>query len=133
MAKTEYPAHGTPGPEARAQREKHWRGLIQEWERGGLSRSVFCDRKAINEGTFGWWCDEIRRRDRERRPVAPKQRRRRRRAAAQPAFVPVRLIEPAPRGATIEVVIGGRTVRVPAGFDPADLAKLIAVLEPHTC
>lgn len=134
MAKTEYPAQGTPGPEARAQREKYWRALIQECERSRLSRPEFCDRKSINAGTLSWWCDEIRRRDHQRQAAAPKQRRRKRRTAAKPqAFVPVRLIEPAPRGASLEVVIGGRTVRVPAGFDPADLTNLIAVLEARTC
>jgi hypothetical protein len=50
-----------------------------------------------------------------------------------PAFVPLRVVltaSPTPAGTAFEVVLrDGRIVRVPAGFDPATLRQLLAILE----
>jgi len=67
-------------------------------------------------------------------------------AAAQVTFAPLRLIESAPcakeaegggaraaKTPTWEVVVGRVVVRVPSGFDPSELASVIAALEEGAC
>ena len=60
-----------------------------------------------------------------------------RRVAEQPAFVPVQVVAdatPAGQASALEVLLlDGRTVRVPPGFDAATLRQLLAVLEGRPC
>ena len=123
-----YPAHGKPGHEARAQREAHWRELIQEWQRSDVAAPEFCRGKSINPGTFSWWRCEIRRRDRaEQRGKATK---RHARASTQPMFVPVRVVsDPSTAPKPFEVLVGGQIIRVLPGFDEETFRRLVAILE----
>ncbi len=36
-------------------RSSHWRRVVAEWERSGLTQRAFCHRRRIPTGTFGWW------------------------------------------------------------------------------
>lgn len=131
---TAYPGHGDRTPAAQAQRETHWRRVVDRCRKSGLTRSTFCRREGINENALTWWVGVLRERDGARRPVAaakPKQRHR-----PRPAFIPVRVIEAAPAAsaAPLEVVArGGRVVRIPPGFDPTTLRRVIATLEELPC
>lgn len=98
-------------------KENEWRRQLARWRRSGLDGRTWCRRHGIDENLFYHWVREIRLRD-ERRPPSPAAR-----------FLPLKLSTPVVAG-TFEVVLArGRIVRVPAEFDAAALARLLAVLE----
>jgi hypothetical protein len=89
----------------------------------------FCAEHEVSEPSFFAWRRTIAERDRQ--PGRP-------RASADgdgektqdsPAFVPLHVVS-TPAGTALEVVLrDGCIVRVPAGFDPATLRQLLAILE----
>ena len=106
-------------------KEQFWRRLLRQWRQSGLTIRAFCAEHAVSVPSFYFWRRTIAQRDRQagRSAVAAAD------GAAAPVFVPVRVI-PAPAAVALEVVLGqGRVVRVPAGFDPATLRQLLALLE----
>ncbi len=105
-------AHGQPRDPRPEQLWRHW---IQLWQRSGLTVRAFCARHHLAEPSFYAW----RRLLQQREPAA---------------FLPVRVV-PDERPATpIELVVrGGRTLPVAAGFDPATLRQLLALLEEAAC
>lgn len=105
-------AHGKPRD---SRKEQHWRRWIDHWQRSGLSVRAFCDCHQLAVPSFYAWRRTLQQRD-----------------AAAHAFVPVRVLpDPhAERSADFELVLpGGRRLRIPAGFDPAALRQVLAVLE----
>lgn len=44
MAKSEYPENDDNTPAARAQREAHWRRVIERWKGSGPPQTTFCER-----------------------------------------------------------------------------------------
>jgi hypothetical protein len=100
---------------------------VSEWRKSGLTQSKFCQAQDISDSSLGWWVRELNRRDRSRgRAVKPKAAR-----ANSPEFIPVRLTPPTwvPDPPSFEVVVAGHTIRVPAGFDPESLRRLVGVLQ----
>jgi hypothetical protein len=62
----------------------------------------------------------------------------RRKAGKRAAFLPVQVVEkqvPArqPETASVEVIVGGRVVRVGRGFDPVVLRAVVVALEVEPC
>jgi hypothetical protein len=134
MAKNEYPPAGSRTADAKAQREAHWRRMLEQWKASGLPKSVYARREGISADVLGWWQGEIRKRDlaqrRQGRATVP--RRRPSCLTAEPAFVPVRVIDPPPppnSPAALEVLAGGHVIRIQPGFDPETLKRLVGVLE----
>jgi transposase len=67
----------------------------------------------LSQASFYSWRRELSKRD-----------------ARRPRFVPVQMLGDEDRAAPLELVLsGGRSVRVPGGFDAATLRRLLAVLE----
>jgi len=99
-------------------KEQEWRQRIHAWQQSGLTARVYCARHGLSEPSFYSWRRELAKRD-----------------AASAAFVPVHVEGQTAPAATLEVVLeGGRTIRVPAGFNSATLKQLLAVLEaPPSC
>jgi hypothetical protein len=131
--KLAYPRAGDRTPSAGAQREEHGRRVVARQEQSGLTRAAFSRREGINESALSWWARELSERSQARRPVGAA---RQPKPARRPAFLPVRVIQAAPRasGSALEVVTrGGHVVRVPADFDPAALRRLISALEAQPC
>jgi hypothetical protein len=131
MAKATYPRSGIRTPEAKAQREAHWRQVLERWKTSTLPKTEFARQEGISPDVLGWWQGEIRRRDRLRRRVSRAAPRRRSATPRRPTFVPVRVVEPIPPStpATLEILAGGHTIRVRPGFDAETLKRLVAVLE----
>ena len=121
-----------------------WGRLVEQWKESGLSLPKFCQQRGIKKGTMSGWVykPSLKRAIeasgfgevvRDARPAAS-------RPSSSPAFVPVRLrepasvsLEPAPASA-IEVILGsGRRVIVPRGFDAQTLRQVLAVLESSSC
>jgi transposase-like protein len=110
-------------------RAREMRRLIAEQRASGLTVAAFAVRRGIKATTLFHW------RHRFRHDVA---------SGGQPALIPVRIIDEetgpeTPRAAESRMstasagfvveVCGGRRVSVPLEFSPADLRRLIEVLE----
>jgi hypothetical protein len=104
--------------------EKSWIPILAQWKKSNLGPREFCRKRRLRESAFWFWKREIpdrERRRRELRQVKP--------AASALRILPVRVVrEPASR-APLEVLTGGRTVRIPGDFDPGVLRKVLDVLE----
>lgn len=104
--------------------ERSWIPILADWKKSGLGVREFCRRRRVRESTFWFWRKEVperERRRRERRADATGNRRIR--------ILPVRVVEtPASKG-PIEILSGGRTLRVAGDFDPVILRKVLSVLE----
>jgi hypothetical protein len=97
-------------------RERHWRGVIKEWQQSGQSVRAFCASRNLSIPTFYGWRAKILGAVRVRRQ-----------------FLPVRVIteQPAPQrdGSGIEIVLGnGHYVRILPGFDQSTLGQMLDVL-----
>ena len=103
-----------PGRPRDQLKERQWQRWLDQWRASGLSVRAFCARHRLPTPTFYAW------------------RRRLQRRAAEPApFLPVHVVPDTPpqQARPFEVVLAdGPVVRVPAGFDPAALRQLLAVL-----
>jgi hypothetical protein len=87
--------------------------LIAEWERSGQTIIEFCQRRGINESTFGWWRREIAR---ARKPAS----------AVELVEIETKASSPA---RAVEVVLpNGIAVRVPVGFERRSLVEILAVV-----
>lgn len=111
------------------ERGRWWQVLIAEQGASGLSQKAFCRQRGVNRLTFTWWKDRLK------HLGSPPAGRPAGRVAARTAkhkasfrqiAGAVRLALPADYEVLLE---SGRTVRVPAGFDEADLRRLVGVLE----
>jgi len=131
---TTYPRAGDRTPSAQAQREEHWRRILARQQQSGLTRADFCRREGINDNAFTWWTRELKKRDQSRH--VPQRKAERQKGPRRPAFIPVRVIQAAPRNGSsaLEIVTrSGHVVRVQPDFDPALLRKAIAALEGQPC
>jgi hypothetical protein len=101
--------------------EQLWRDRLDRFHKSGLSARAFCARERFPESAFYFWKRELLARDAQAQP-------------ATPAFVPVRVVA-GPPSPPLEVVLAdGRIVRVPPGFDPAQLRAVLTVLaEDERC
>jgi hypothetical protein len=126
MTKLPYPKSGINTPQAKAQRETFWRDVIRRWKLSGLSKTDFCNGESVSSASLHFWLKELRRREGNRiRPQStPKPA-----APAKPSFVPVRVVDRARPMEPIELVVGGHTLRLRAGFDPEALRQVVRALE----
>lgn len=127
-----------PGAPRDRGKERFWRRLLRLWQFSGRSVRGFCAEHHVSEALFFAWRRTIAQRDQEQRQrhaavgdaavhAAAHQA-----TPARAAFVPLRVIgSGTPDSASaFEVALGdGRSVRVPAGFDPASFRQLLAVLQ----
>lgn len=126
-------------------RREYWRGVITRWRSSGLSQADFCRRYGLHQVTFSSW--KLRIEDEESgrpfgrgcSPMPAGGASRMLPAPEGPRFVELRLgqwtreMPASDRGLSAPVyevmVFGGRTVRVPAGFEAEVLRRLIATVE----
>jgi hypothetical protein len=100
-------------------REREMRAFVREHDKGRLTWAQIADREGITISTLNWWRSEIRRRDRDRPTNSGGD------------FVEVELSTAAQCSpAVLEIVLlDGRSVRVPPGFDSADLRRLLTAID----
>jgi transposase-like protein len=110
-------------------KERHWRQLLEQWQRSGQSVRAFCSAHGLSEQSLYWWRRELAGRDLQ--AVSPAE------AASPPRFVPVHVrAEPVATlpGGLIEVVLdNGRRLRAGSDVDPRRLAELVTALEAPAC
>src|SRR5882724_1406271 len=89
-------------------KERWWRDALKRQAASGLSVRGFCRREKHAESAFYAWRRIVAERDAEAKPT--------RQASA---FVPMTVIEQAPREASIEIELaGGRLLRLPSSIAP---------------
>jgi hypothetical protein len=113
-----------------ASKERCWRRLIRQQGKTGETVARFCAREGVPPHQFYWWKRTLR--TRQGSSTSPRRNGQRPANQSEPAeqsFVPVRL--PLVAHPSIEVLHpGGCLVRVPAGFDPHALRRILATLSP---
>jgi hypothetical protein len=121
-----------PKPERRDPvKEKHWRRLLRQWQRSGLTGRDFCAVHRLSEPSFYAWRREIARRDQQPPSVATPATAA---DAPTPLFQELTLAPLAPLPSAIEVVLAqGRLLRIGPGFDADLLRQLLRVLEGPAC
>jgi hypothetical protein len=103
---------------------EQWAERVRRQERSGLSLRKFAEREGLKAGSLSFWKWKL-----------GQERRGGKRTAA--AVSPVRFVElraeavgpPAPAQQFEVELRSGRRVRVAVGFDAAELARLVVVLE----
>ena len=113
-----------------AEKEWHWRKLMEQQRRSGQSTRAFCRQRRIPETLFYAWRRELRLRDHERQVLHEKSEPNTKRQ--QGSFVPVHVVpESQP---SIEILLQGKErIAVAPGFDAATLARVLSVLEDRRC
>lgn len=116
-----------------SEREALWQRLVGEWRESGLTQEAFCRERRVSVASFRWWKWKLGLPGRGEtasvsvggRPERP-----------LPAFVPVRIVEPAARSVTVpgggsfELELpGGWRLLVPGDFEAESLARLLTVVE----
>lgn len=131
------------------EKQRHWEEVLRRWREGGQSVRAFCRAAGVRESAFYFWRrelarrghhdaagDGLRRRAQAATPASRSSTRVSPRHDPTPALLPVRVVEPDATAAAgnVEIVLsGGRTVRVPPGFDRQTLADVLTVLEARPC
>jgi transposase len=119
-------------------RREHWRAVIEECRRSGLSQAEFCRRRGIPPGTLGYWKFILGREGTRGRSSV-------RSGPEPPAFLPVRITVPSlgpevetgvpsDEDGALEIVLGhGRRVRVRGRVDVHWLGQVVATLDAPRC
>jgi len=115
------------------QRQRYWRGVIEQQAASGQSVRAWCRRHRVAESAFYFWRGELARRNAQANTTPPSAS-----GATKPSagFVPVAVTADGTndhRG-RIEIVLGdGRSVRLTGPVDRQALADVVAVLEARAC
>jgi len=94
----------------RQRNEAQWRGLVEEWRASGLSKEAFARSHGVSPSTLGWWTCRFRN------------------EVPAPRFLEVVVAPPAAPAPDLLVELGDLRVRVPRGFDAAELRRLVDAL-----
>ncbi len=107
-------------------RERTWRRHLRQQSNSGLTIRDYCIGHELPESSFHFWRREIAARDQQVSDGAP---------SAEPAFVPVTIVEPpALVNTAIDIrLVSGHRLRVRTGCDRQLLAEVVALLEGRPC
>jgi hypothetical protein len=127
-----------------------WAKRIERWKDSGLTAAEFAAETGINAHSLSWWqwklSAEAKAQDVAPTPVvasqpaeddeiAPRRKTRRRCRRSKPAVASAMTfveMTPTTRNESLEVVLaGGRSIRVPVGFDAPTFERLLGILERH--
>jgi len=137
-------ATGTQGagewrpPAARRWSTAQGRAMARAFAASGETKVEFARRHGLGPERVRRWLERVVARERqpaavEFAPVRLVERAPERRPEPA-AFAPVRLVERAPeRQSGVEIVVGGRVVRVSAAFCPETLCRVLAALDEGAC
>lgn len=109
--------------------EAHWRRMVAEQERSGLSVREFAEARAVSAWSLYRWRSRLGMVGRRSRGTGA---RRRRRPTEEAELVAVDVVgggsEAVPVQPVLEVEFADVRVRVPQGFDAKELTRLVSVL-----
>jgi transposase len=97
-----------------------WAEWVKQWATSGLDAAAFAKREHINAKRLVWWRWKLRSSAALHRPPDSVQ------------FLPVRVVETATAmtnsAVPLEIALpNGLLVRIPPGFDPATLARVLSI------
>lgn len=108
---------------------QEWSRRVAEWRRSGKTSKDYAAETGVNASTLLWWSTKLRG-ERNVRTAAGSTRRQSRRAIERLEQLPIVELRGAGSEERFELELSaGRRLRIPAGFDPAALARLLAVLQ----
>lgn len=114
----------------REDREKYWRGIVEDWSESDLSKRRYCEARKISYSSFCYWRRRLAEVADSRGSSTKGDE-----SSTHP-FIPVE-IKPSVRVESTwfyEVTLeGGHLIRVPFHFEPDSLGRLIEVLEGRPC
>jgi len=133
-------------------KERHWRGIIRDWQESGLSMAAYCQKEKIKINQLSTWLKKIRARDHARklqassasvgspRSASPKRSASRQESRASSetetaGFVPVHVIDETPaaenaQGSVLDVALAsGIVLRLRDNCSMAFLVKVVNSLE----
>jgi transposase len=98
-----------------------WVGRVDRWRRSGLSAEDFAAREGLKPKQLGWWRWKLRSSPPPSSSSAPELR-----------FLPVRVVDTARPASGSDVALevalpNGRVVRVPPGFEPSMLERVLSI------
>jgi hypothetical protein len=106
-------------------KERFWRDHLRGWHASGLRIRAYCVRHHLAEPSFYAWRRTLAQRGLDTQA-----------ASAPPAvtFIPLQVQSDLPAPPVLELVLTkGRLLRIPPGFDLAQVRDLLAVLEAEPC
>lgn len=112
-----------------------WTKLVSRWRRSGLTASEFASKAGLKASTLSYWAWRLTKGDTGKHKRTGPRRRPPKKRAAVVASRSLQLVElPAPMTVSspeaLEVMLGGDVrVRVPVGFDPDTLMRVVRALE----
>ncbi len=102
--------HGTES--TREARRACWQAHVDQWQRSGLSKQVYCREHGLKAASLYRWCAKLGGGEK-----------------AKPGFIPLRL-SGAANGFALELTLGdGRVLRIGTDVDPVWVAQLVRELE----
>lgn len=113
----------TQRSKSHSKKAAYWRRVTREWKQSGQSQAAFCETRNLKLTTFRWWRHRLLREAAE----AAKTKE----TGSSAPFIPVRIVETSsPSSQPIEIVLANlQRIRVPSGFDPDTLRRVLAILD----
>jgi hypothetical protein len=120
-------------------RAKYWAGLVESWQKSGLTQAEFCRRRGVKAVTFAWWKRKLRgaaERTHQRSSRSSATRRRPEAKFTEVMWPDRVLAGDAPVAVTSETRFGGYEIvladglliRLPGDFDPEKVSRLIGLV-----
>lgn len=111
------------------EKERHWRKVIREAARSGVSIRQFCQQRKLKESQFYWWQRELKKRQ-QARALRREDRGKATKSTGQATFALVGEDGGELGSSGIELVLrDGRRLRIGKGVDEATLRTVVGVLE----
>jgi hypothetical protein len=111
------------------EKERHWRRVIGEAARNGISIRRFCQERKLRESQFYWWQRELKKRQ-QARTLASQGRGKVAKEPKQATFALVSEDGGELGSSGIELVLrDGRRLRIGRGVDEETLRTVVGVLE----
>jgi len=109
-----------------------WAKVVGRWRRSGLTARTFAEKAGVNASTLSYWAWRLGKvaapTKRSKREKEPPTRSRAPQRSLQLVELPSSMMPSS--SSTLEVALGGDvSVRVPVGFDPETLTRVVRALE----
>lgn len=110
---------------SRRRSQQEWSELVEEWRSSSQSRREFCSERALNPRTLSWWTWKLRQVAEDRGHLAWIE--------AAPMELP-RSGGSTAASTDLTLILGeGISIRIPVGFDPPTLERLVRTLGVIEC
>jgi len=126
-------------------KESKWVERMKEWEASGFGPREFCRRQGYKEVRFHWWRRVLQERGKWEPGDISGNKPNVLKTSTPPAFTQIQICPPQRKpeetrqeqnstDRMMQVEVGDRyRVRVPSGFDPSTLDRILTVLEGRPC